>query len=258
MIQYIIYKLLHIFISNHNESKIVNLLFKNNKFLKNKNNLPIVIFDVGCFRGDWSRNILKALKKKTSKQAMIYLFDVNPKSEIYLKSLIKNRNFKFNNIALNEEKGVKEFNFNTFFECSGSSLDTVYKDDKAWVRSRKIFLRFFSFKKVKDFSKITVNTDTIDNYCSINNISEIDILKIDVEGSEKRVLLGAEKTLKKVKIIYTEIAENKVFYSKKEKEIINFLNKNNFLFLEKKNIRNVSFFSNVIAKDNIFINKSFL
>jgi FkbM family methyltransferase len=258
MIQYIIYKLLHIFISNHKESKIVNLLFKNNKFLKNKNNLPIVIFDIGCFRGDWSRNILKAFKKKTSKQAMIYLFDVNPKSEIYLKSLLKNRNFKFNNIALDDEKSVKEFNFNTFFECSGSSLDDVYKNDKAWVRSRKIFLRFFSIKKIKNFSKITVNTDTIDNYCSINNINEIDILKIDVEGSEKRVLLGAEKTLKKVKIIYTEIVENKNFYSEKEKEIINFLNKNNFPFLEKKNIKSVSFFSNVIAKDNIFINKSFL
>ena len=69
MLEYIIYKLLHIFISNHKESKIVNLLFKNNKFLKNKNNLPIVIFDVGCFRGDWTLNMLKELRKKTSKQA---------------------------------------------------------------------------------------------------------------------------------------------------------------------------------------------
>ncbi len=258
MLQYIIYKLLHIFIANHNESKITNLLFKNKKYLENKNNLPIIIFDVGCFRGDWTKSLLKNLRKKTSKQVLVHLFDVNPKSEIYLKNLLKNRNVKFNNLALNEEKGDKEFNFNTFFECSGSSLDNIYKNDKGWVRSRKLFLRFFSFKKIKDFSKIIVNTDTIDNYCSINNINEIDILKIDVEGSEKRVLLGAEKTLKKIKIIYTEIVENKNMYFKKEKEIIDFLKKNNFFFLEKDHISNVSLFSNVIAKDNIFINKNFL
>ena len=257
MFQYIIYKLLHIFVSNHNESKITNLLFRNNKFLENKNNLPIVIFDVGCFRGDWTQNMLKALKKKKLKNIMIHLFDVNPKSELYLNDLLKNKSIRFNNMALNEERGSKEFNFNSFFECSGSSLDSIYKNDKGWVNSRKLFLRFFSFKKIKDFNKIIVNTDTIDNYCSVNNINEIDILKIDVEGSEKRVLQGAENTLKKIKIIYTEIVENKNKYLDKEKEIINFLNKNNFQFLEKKDIKNVSFFSNVVAKDNIFINKSF-
>ena len=258
MFQLIIYKLLHIFISNHNESKITNLLFKNKKYLKNKNSSPIIVFDVGCFRGDWTKNMLNTLKKRTSKQTFFHLFDVNPKSEIYLNNLLKNGNIKFNHLALNEEKGEKEFNFNSFFECSGSSLDTIYKNDKGWVRSRKLFLQFFSLKKIKDFSKIIVNTDTIDNYCSINNVNEIDILKIDVEGSEKRVLLGAEKTLKKIKIIYTEIVESKDMYSEKEKEIENFLKKNNFYFLEKNHIKNVSFFSNIIAKDNIFINKNYL
>lgn len=37
--------------------------------------------------------------------------------------------------------------------------------------------------------------DTLDNYCLQNNISKIDILKIDVQGFEAEVLLGASRLL---------------------------------------------------------------
>ncbi|MBU1864122.1 MAG: FkbM family methyltransferase, partial [Candidatus Omnitrophica bacterium] len=45
-----------------------------------------------------------------------------------------------------------------------------------------------------------VSIDTIDNYCSENNIQQIDLLKIDVEGHELDVLTGAEKMFKSCSI----------------------------------------------------------
>ena len=43
----------------------------------------------------------------------------------------------------------------------------------------------------------------------------------------------------------------------KEKYIINILKKNGFVLIKKDNIGNVSLFSDIIAKDNIFINKKY-
>ncbi len=40
-----------------------------------------------------------------------------------------------------------------------------------------------------------VESITIDEYCAKNNISQIDLLKIDVEGAEYQVLLGARRML---------------------------------------------------------------
>jgi FkbM family methyltransferase len=47
-----------------------------------------------------------------------------------------------------------------------------------------------------------VDITTIDAYCKENDISKIDFLKIDTEGLEIKVLLGAESMLKAGKIIY--------------------------------------------------------
>ena len=66
MFEFLIYKFLDTFISKHNEKKITDLLLKQKKFLKIKDNKPIVIFDVGCFRGDWTKSMLRILNKNTS------------------------------------------------------------------------------------------------------------------------------------------------------------------------------------------------
>lgn len=52
--------------------------------------------------------------------------------------------------------------------------------------------------------KITVNCDTLDNWCNLNNIKNVDLIWMDVQGAELRVLNGAKQTLKNVKAICTE------------------------------------------------------
>lgn len=54
---------------------------------------------------------------------------------------------------------------------------------------------------------IKVTSITLDSFIEENNITEIDILKLDVQGGELMVFEGAKVALnhKKIKIIYSEI-----------------------------------------------------
>ncbi len=61
----------------------------------------------------------------------------------------------------------------------------------------------------KVIGKKSVKVITLDSFCEKNNIQNIDLLKIDVEGFEKEVLLGANNLLKnkKIKFIIFEISK---------------------------------------------------
>ena len=50
-----------------------------------------VIFDVGCFRGNFTKNIIKQESKKNLK-SNFFLFDPNPSAKDYLYSLLKEKN----------------------------------------------------------------------------------------------------------------------------------------------------------------------
>ena len=58
-----------------------------------------------------------------------------------------------------------------------------------------------------------VQIDTLDNYVSENQIHKIDLLKIDTQGYEDKVLKGSLETIKKNKIgiILTEIMFDDVY-----------------------------------------------
>ena len=53
-------------------------------------------------------------------------------------------------------------------------------------------------------SRLTVQATTIDTFCKINSIHQIDLLKIDVEGHEMSVLRGAERALDRCKVLVIE------------------------------------------------------
>lgn len=60
-----------------------------------------------------------------------------------------------------------------------------------------------SFKSIMvTKGSVDVSIDTLDNVCDSNQIDEVDLLKIDVEGFELPVLRGANQRLSKGKIRY--------------------------------------------------------
>ena len=246
--QHLIYNLLNKIFMHPIENEIL-------KYLNNKNQ---IVFDVGCFRGSFTKKLIKYGHKLEIK-SNFFLFDPNPNVKNYLKTLLENNTIKYFNLALDNSNFQKKFYLNKFFEASGSSLNTITKDDTKWNNSRKIFMRILQpFKKIESFSEINVHTQTLDNFCLEEKINNIDVLKIDTEGNELNVLKGAKKLLSenKVNLIYTEISESKKKFKEKEKNVIDFLNTYNFELKKKYQIKSYSFLSDLEATDNIFVNKT--
>ena len=229
------------------ESKIV-------EFLKEKK--TVTVFDVGCYKGSFTKKILQLIKKKKVK---FYLFDANKNVSQYISGLLKLKNICYNEIALHNKNGKAVYHHNASFESSGSSLSTIIKNDSFWIFSRNLILKMF-FLSTKGFSKYSVSTITLDTFVKKNKIKSIDLLKVDIEGSEHQMLQGAKKTLKKnkIKTILIEICDIKKVYEKKEKKILNFLKKNNFDLLKKNIYFSPSFLSNHMAGDYQFINNNFI
>lgn len=218
-----------------------------------------VIFDVGCFRGNFTKNIIKHESKKNL-QTKFFLFDPNPNAKNYLNFLLKEKNIKYFNIALDNSNTKKKFTLNQYFEASGSSLVSLHKEDKLYNFTRKNFMKIFQpFKKIKDYVEVDVKTQTLDNFCLENKIDRIHLLKLDTEGNEFNILKGAENLLSnnKVKVIYTEICSNKKDYNNKSYEIKNFLKKYNFDHIKSYKIPTLGFLSKLKATDDLFVFKKF-
>ena len=224
------------------------------KILKNEKNL--VVFDIGCFRGVFTKNILKLIDRKKIK---FYLFDINKNTKKYISNLILSRNISYNEVALINKNGTAEYNYNSFFESSGSSLSPLFRNDAKWISSRKFLLKIL-LQSTKNYVKYRVPTLTLDTFVKKKRIKSIDLLKVDIDGSEYEFLQGAKVTLKgnKIKVILIEINDEKKNYKKKEKKIINFLKKRNFTFLKKHMNLTVILLSDLKSGDYLFINNSYL
>ena len=84
-------------------------------------------------------------------------------------------------------------------------------------------------------SKISIKTNSLDNFIKLKKIKKIDLLKIDTEGHELHVLKGSKKLLKKnlVKYLLIEINHSNMYNNYNFKKINIFLKKNNFTIVKK-------------------------
>ena len=243
----LIYYILNYLFFHSLEPKIMEILKAEKK---------LVIFDVGCFRGVFTNNILKLIGKKKFK---FFLFDINKNTREYISNLLLSKNISYNEIALSNKNGTAKYNYNSFFESSGSSLSPLYRDDTKWVSSRKFILKILQ-QNTNDYMEYNVPTLTLDTLVKRKKIKSVDILKVDIDGFEYEFLQGAKNTIKKnkVKVILIEVNDKKKNYIKKEKKIINFLKRKNFTLLKKHINISVALFSGLKSGDYLFINNIYL
>jgi len=127
-----------------------------------------VVFDVGC-RND---NVF---------------YDIDPTLDIHLfdpRQPAKTPRGRYNKMALSDTKG-----------------EAIYYDEYSSMEKRN--LKGHKWKWLTH-TTVEVKTDTLDNYCEENGIKEIDLLKIDTEGHDLKVLLGASRMLPHIKYIQFE------------------------------------------------------
>lgn len=181
-------------------------------------NNEINIFDVGANEGRWIDEAMDNFNNAT-----IHAFEPLEKEFNILKNKYSaEKKIILNNYALGELKGEKKFNVN--YKGSLSSFYDVHENTN-WMERQKnneIFKNNFTLKERK------IKIDTIDNYVGLKNIESIDILKIDTQGYEPKVLDGAIKNLnsKKIKcilleIIFSDIYKSNVSFFEIEKNLIN-------------------------------------
>ena len=231
----------------------ISIIVKNypNKSVKFKNK-NLIVFDVGSYKGTFSKQLLKKFNKKN---IIFYLFD--PLKKIVNFDNQKFRNFYYHDYALDSNKpSFKKFYLNNFLHASGSSLKGISFNDSKYKFSRTLIAFFLNpFKKMVKIIK--VKTDNLDNFCKRKKIKKIDILKIDTEGTELDVLCGSKKMLKKINIICIEIQCPKNMYKKKLIKLEKLLN-SNFKLLYKKRILIASLFTGLVSYDYIYIKKNFI
>ncbi len=185
-------------------------------------NIDLVI-DVGAHKGQF---ILKYCAKNNVKNAMS--FEPNPeifkKLDKKTKQLQNQGILKIFNFGLGAEKEEKILNIN--LDSSSSSINKLNENSNYFKRKYKI-LNFMNTREVSKPLKIKVFN--LNSVLKDFNIQNIDLLKIDTEGYELKVLKGIGEKLKDIKAIYLEHHfDDMVIKDYKLSDIHNFLKLNNF------------------------------
>lgn len=149
-----------------------------------------VIFDVGA-------NIGQSVEAYRNRYpgSEIHSFEPNPEAFCQLKAKWgKQHNIFLYPCALNSKSG--RFPFHATKVSEAGSL--LHPDPK---------LMQLSLNKKYDFQLIEVDCTTLDRICKEKNISNIDILKLDVQGCELETLKGGINLLKSgaVSLLYVEV-----------------------------------------------------
>jgi len=117
-------------------------------------------------------------------------------------------NIFLNNFALGDKIEDKEFNVTA--KTGTSSFNKINKGTE-WLKTRSKQYRTTEEGYITKIEKVKVNT--LDQYCKNKNIQKIDLLKIDTQGYEDKVLEGSLNTIKnnQVGVVLTEIIFDKVY-----------------------------------------------
>ena len=200
-----------------------------------------VIFDIGANIGG-----IAELYRELFPRALIQCFEPSPQTFQTLKeNTVEDELIFCHELALSEERGTAVLNENLRPETN-SLLAT---DERG--------ASIFGEGKLDTVSQIKVSTTTIDTFCSEADIPHIDILKIDVQGAEYYVLMGARNMLKdhRISLIYTELILGPAYQGQRKlHEYLSLLDSFGYSFLDFFNqIRNQN---QLIQTDILFINSS--
>ena len=144
-----------------------------------------IFVDVGANYGYFS-----CLWASKNSKNQVFAFEASPSNiEPLINNVTKNcllNQIKIIPVALGKEAGELSFDLNMKEKQTGWGGFTINSN----------------------LSSVKVKVETLDNYAPRNNISKIDVLKIDTEGADTWVLYGSQKLLQEKKIKHIFFEEN--------------------------------------------------
>ena len=156
-----------------------------------------VILDVGAHYGE-SVGYLKTLFP----EALIYSFEPDPNSFNVL-SASNIEDVSYFNMALSDTDGTASFyqnkisHTNSLFKVNLNSRDSIGIASATAINDTQYFGGFN-----KEINTLTMR---LDSFTAQHSIDQVDLLKIDVQGAECRVLTGGRGTLQNTKVVVVEI-----------------------------------------------------
>lgn len=191
-------------------------------------NAPHVIFDIGACEGEDSIRYAKMYSG-----ASIFAFEPLPDNVAMIKRQLRDYGFEQQvtifPVALSDSTGTVSFHVS-----SGAPYDLPNTDDWNYGNKAGSLLAPEAvcehYPWLKFDTTIMVQTDTIENFCIANRIGSIDLIHMDVQGAELKVLLGAGPMLANIRAIWMEV-ERVPLYSRQPlvEEVEAFMDLHNFL-----------------------------
>ena len=175
-----------------------------------------IVFDIGANVGTWSKNALAIEPNLT-----LIAFEPIPEVFARLRKDIGKKAYSLHNIAITDRIGQTPFFFynQNWFT---TKLSGLYK--------REVTLK----KQTVEPITIKVEQDTLDHFCFNKDICEIDLLKIDTEGSEIKILLGAENMIKDQRIRAIQFEYDSPYQDAGTtlKEVVRYLTNNDYVLFK--------------------------
>ncbi len=151
------------------------------KQVKRSGNGPLVIFDVGANRGEF---VQMAFTEFARSELTIHAFEPSEAAFAQLSGRFANRiEVVLNNTALGSEAGEQTL----YYDVAGSELSSLYP-------------RRVEHHGIQTTGSEQVRVETLDSYCAKCGVAHVDLLKLDVEGHELRVLEGAAQMFERKQI----------------------------------------------------------
>ncbi|MCB9197891.1 MAG: FkbM family methyltransferase [Flavobacteriales bacterium] len=172
------------------------------------------VIDVGANNGQFARSVRIAMP-----EVKIISFEPIPEECSALKNSFKDdRNYVVHQLALGKEAGQTNFLVNDFSPTSSLLEQTDLQKEYYPVTGNS--------------KKIEVNIERLDTVLSVDELTGGVLLKVDVQGFEDQVLIGAENILSKVDLIYVECSF-KEFYKGQPlfHDIYELLHEKGFVFM---------------------------
>ncbi|MBD2107735.1 FkbM family methyltransferase [Nodosilinea sp. FACHB-13] len=186
---------------------------------------PLVIFDIGSCEGEDSIKYSKVFPS-----ARIFAVEALPSNLSLLKENLNKysvKNVEILPFALSDEAGICNFHVSSG-QLEDKKEDWDYGNKSSSLLAPTENLDIFPWLKFSNI--ISVETNTLYNVCIEKDISSIDFVHMDVQGAELKILKGAGKFIKKIKLIWLEVEALELYKDQPlKKEIEEFMRENAFI-----------------------------